>query len=327
MTVKMDIPNKGRLNERSIELITKAGINLGDDWGRKLNIKVPDLDLEVFFVRAQDIPIFIDSGAVDFGITGQDVTAEAGKELKNVLNLRFGQCRLSIAAPEESAIARTGKMEDGIRVATSFPYLTRKYFEDRGISAEIVFVQGAAEIMPQLGVSDAISDLVATGSTLRMNRLKEIDTVIESDMELLLPAWHVPQESERIHLYRELDDIERDQDIDAFAARLVDRFGKIPEPTQQLLLVPRLRRLARKLGIEKVVMRERRMYLYFVDESNKAYYQSPMFGRLLHYLSLNPRRVKIRQGDTGRRSFQVLNIPTVPDALNVLQTALTLPPI
>ena len=181
MTVKMAIPNKGRLNERSIELITKAGINLGDDWGRKLNIKVPDLDLEVFFVRAQDIPIFIDSGAVDFGITGQDVTAEAGKELKNVLNLRFGQCRLSIAAPEESAIARTGKMEDGIRVATSFPYLTRKYFEDRGISAEIVFVQGAAEIMPQLGVSDAISDLVATGSTLRMNRLKEIDTVIESE--------------------------------------------------------------------------------------------------------------------------------------------------
>ena len=74
-------------------------------------------------------------------------------------------------------------------------------------------------------------------------------------------------------------------------------------------------------------MRERRMYLYFVDESNKAYYQSPMFGRLLHYLSLNPRRVKIRQGDTGRRSFQVLNIPTVTDALNVLQTALTLPPI
>ena len=153
------------------------------------------------------------------------------------------------------------------------------------------------------------------------------DTVIESDMELLLPAWYVPQESERINLYRELDDIERDQDIDAFAARLVDRFGKIPEPTQQLLLVPRLRRLARKLGIEKVVMRERRMYLYFVDESNKAYYQSPMFGRLLHYLSLNPRRVKIRQGDTGRRSFQVLNIPTVTDALNVLQTALTLPPI
>ena len=194
----MAIPNKGRLNERSIELITKAGINLGDDWGRKLNIKVPDLDLEVFFVRAQDIPIFIDSGAVDFGITGQDVTAEAGKELKNVLNLRFGQCRLSIAAPEESAIARTGKMEDGIRVATSFPYLTRKYFEDRGISAEIVFVQGAAEIMPQLGVSDAISDLVATGSTLRMNRLKEIDTVIESEASVFQKALDDPDKKDRI---------------------------------------------------------------------------------------------------------------------------------
>lgn len=188
MTVKMAIPNKGRLNERSIELITKAGISLGEDWGRKLNIKVPDLDLEVFFVRAQDIPIFIASGAVDFGITGEDVTAEAGKDLENVLSLRFGQCRLSIAAPEDSAIAQTGKMEDGIRVATSFPKLTADYFRKKGIAAEIVFVQGAAEIMPRLGVSDAISDLVASGNTLRMNRLKEIDTVIESEAAVFTTA-------------------------------------------------------------------------------------------------------------------------------------------
>lgn len=153
------------------------------------------------------------------------------------------------------------------------------------------------------------------------------DTIIESDLELLLPAWYVPQESERINLYRELDDIDRDADIDAFAARLVDRFGQIPEPTQQLLMVPKLRRLARRLGIEKVVMKDRRMYLYFVDESNKAYYQSPMFGRLLHFLQLNPRRVKIRESERGRRSFAILNIPTVSDALKVFETTLTLPPV
>ena len=76
MTVKMAIPNKGRLNERAIELLTKAGIDLGPSWGRSLNIKIPNLDLEVIFVRAQDIPVFIQSGAVDFGITGQDVAAE-----------------------------------------------------------------------------------------------------------------------------------------------------------------------------------------------------------------------------------------------------------
>ncbi|AGI47549.1 ATP phosphoribosyltransferase [Thermoplasmatales archaeon BRNA1] len=180
MTVKMAVPNKGRLNERAIELITKAGIQLGDDWGRKLNIHVPDLDLEVFFIRAQDIPVFIDSGAVDFGITGQDVEAEAGKKLTDILDLNFGQCRLAIAAPDDSEIAKTGKMKDGIRVATSFPKLTKKFFDAKGIKADIVFVQGAAEIMPLLGVSDCIADLVATGGTLRMNHLVEVVTIIES---------------------------------------------------------------------------------------------------------------------------------------------------
>jgi len=181
MTVKMAVPNKGRLNERAVELITKAGIYLGDDWGRKLNIKVPDLDLEVFFIRAQDIPIFIESGAVDFGITGQDVAAEAGVKIKKIMDLEFGRCRLAVAAPEDSKIALTGKLTDGVRIATSFPKLTKKYCRELGIKADIVFVQGAAEIMPQLGVSDAIADLVATGSTLRMNRLKEISTILESE--------------------------------------------------------------------------------------------------------------------------------------------------
>ncbi|MGI6008765.1 MAG: ATP phosphoribosyltransferase [Methanomethylophilus sp.] len=181
MTLKMGIPNKGRLNERAVELITKAGINLGEDWGRKLNIKVPDLDLEVFLTRAQDIPVFIASGAVDFGITGQDVAAESGATgLKDILDLGFGQCRLSIAAPEDSAIAKTGKMKDGVRVATSFPKMTKKFFDAKGIKAEIVYVQGAAEIMPMLGVADCISDLVATGGTLRMNHLKEVETIMES---------------------------------------------------------------------------------------------------------------------------------------------------
>lgn len=200
MTVRMAIPNKGRLNERTIELITRAGITLGEDWGRRLNIHVPGLDLEVFLVRAQDIPIFIDSGAVDFGITGQDVTAEAGKELKDLLDLNFGQCRLAIAAPEGSEIADTGKMGDGIRVATSFPNLTAKYFREKGIDAQIVFVQGAAEVMPQLGVSDAISDLVATGNTLRMNRLKVVDTVLESQASVFTSerAMSDPKKKERI---------------------------------------------------------------------------------------------------------------------------------
>lgn len=180
MTVRMAVPNKGRLNERTIQLMGKAGIPLGSDYGRRLEVDIPSMGLQVFFLRAQDIPVFIASGAVDFGVTGQDVEAEAGSNLEMVLPLEFGHCRLSIAAPETSDVAKSGKMKDGIRIATSFPKLTAGFLEKKGIKGEVVFVQGAAEIMPQLGVSDAIADLVATGSTLRMNHLVEVETIMES---------------------------------------------------------------------------------------------------------------------------------------------------
>ncbi|MFA6642674.1 MAG: ATP phosphoribosyltransferase, partial [Methanomethylophilus sp.] len=156
MTVKMAIPNKGRLNVRAVELVSKAGIGLGDSLERKLSVRVPDLDLEIFFVRAQDIPTFIASGAVDFGLTGQDLVAEAGYQLEKLLDLNFGQCRLAIAGPEYSPIVKNGVYPAGVRVATSYPRLTRRYFEEQGVAAEIVPVQGAAEIMPHLGVSDLI---------------------------------------------------------------------------------------------------------------------------------------------------------------------------
>ena len=151
------------------------------------------------------------------------------------------------------------------------------------------------------------------------------DTMIESDLELMLPAWYVPLESERINLYRELDSLERDADIAAFGDRLRDRFGELPEVTEQLLLIPQLRRKARQLGVEKVVLKNRRMHLYFVAD-NPAYYQSPMFGRLLHFLQDHPRRVTIKD-NAGRRSFTILNIPSAQTALEILDTVLALAPI
>ncbi len=149
------------------------------------------------------------------------------------------------------------------------------------------------------------------------------DCVIESDLELLLPAWYVPQESERISLYQELDSIERELDLQAFRSRLEDRFGKVPRETVELLRIPRLRRLARRLGVEKVVIKQSVMYLYFVGDNNVAYYQSPMFGRLLNYLQQNPRRVKIRERN-GRRSFAISDVETVEAAVDILQTVIAL---
>ncbi|MDE6271275.1 MAG: transcription-repair coupling factor, partial [Muribaculaceae bacterium] len=163
------------------------------------------------------------------------------------------------------------------------------------------------------GADDGADDFVA-------------DCTVETDMELLLPAGYVPQESERIALYRELDSIERELDLRAFADRLVDRFGKIPRETAELLRIPRLRRLARRLGIEKVALKQGAMYLYFVGEENVAYYQSAMFGRLVSYLQSNPARVRIRQNGT-RRSFAIMHVDTVEEAVDILQTVLALNPV
>lgn len=164
--------------------------------------------------------------------------------------------------------------------------------------------------------------------TLKAERTEEeefvADCAIESDMELLLPADYVPQESERIALYRELDNIDREMDLMEFQSNLIDRFGKIPPETAELIRVPRLRRLGRQLGIEKISLKQGLMYLYFVDESNKAYYQSPMFGRLITYLQQNPLRVKIRE-KAGKRSFSIANVPSVETAVDILQEIHALP--
>ncbi len=149
------------------------------------------------------------------------------------------------------------------------------------------------------------------------------DCTVESDLELLLPPEYVPQESERISLYKELDGIERELDLQQFRLRLEDRFGKIPRVTAELLRIPRLRRLAQSLGIERVMLKQGRMYLYFVDETNRAYYQSPMFGRCLGYLQANPRRAQLRQKGE-KRSMLISDVPTVEEAVAILQQILAM---
>jgi len=149
------------------------------------------------------------------------------------------------------------------------------------------------------------------------------DTNIESDMELLLPPSYVPQDSERIALYRELDAIERETDLLAFRSRLVDRFGKMPPEAAELLRIPTLRAIARRLGIEKVVLKQDSMYLYLVGEDNRAYYNSRAFGRLLAYVSTHASRTRLRQTH-DRRSVVIGSVPTVEEAVAVLTEISTL---
>lgn len=168
------------MNERAVELLIKAGIDLGEDIGRRLYIKARNQDVEVLFLRAQDIPEFVAAGAIDMGITGEDMVAEAGSDLVELMGLRFGYCHMAVAVPEESGIKDAKDIPEGSRIATSYPNIARRYFESMGKNVSIIVVTGAAEIMPYLGISDYIVDLVSTGSTLKMNRMIEAGRILDS---------------------------------------------------------------------------------------------------------------------------------------------------
>ena len=198
MTLKFGVPNKGRLNERTIELLAKAGIDLGEDVGRRLYIRARNQDIEVLFLRAQDIPEFVATGAIDIGITGQDQVAEAGAQLEQVLELRFGYCHMAVAVPEASGIKDASEIKDGSRIATSYPNIARRYFESLGKDVSVIVVTGAAEIMPYLGISDYIVDLVSTGSTLKMNRMIEAGRILDSQAAVFTSKQSMEKYGEQI---------------------------------------------------------------------------------------------------------------------------------
>ena len=147
-----------------------------------------------------------------------------------------------------------------------------------------------------------------------------------TDLELLFPATYVPQENERITLYRELDNMEDERQVDDFIERMIDRFGSIPVEAQELIRIVPLRMVARSLGIEKIALKQGGMYTYFVGEENVAYYQSQAFGRMLRYLQNNPLKVKIRERN-GRRSFLFDDVKTVTAALQILRGISELRPV
>ena len=150
------------------------------------------------------------------------------------------------------------------------------------------------------------------------------DCVVESDLELRLPPEYVPQEGERIALYQELDNMEGSEQTEAFRARLQDRFGPVPAVTEELIRIVPLRSVAKQLGIERLLLKQGSMYLYFTGDDNRAYYQSPAFGRFLTYMQANGRRTQLRDRN-GKRSMQITGVQTVLQALDIMTTIRTLP--
>lgn len=177
--LRIALPNKGRLAGGAVELLEQAGLALDARGERALQASLGG-ELLALFVGAKDIPELVADGAADVGITGRDLVSECGRELEVALDLGFGRCRLAVAAREEGPIQDGADVPAGARVATSFPNLTTGYFRARGKEVTLVPLSGAVEIAPHLGVADVIVDLVATGSTLRVNGLREVATILES---------------------------------------------------------------------------------------------------------------------------------------------------
>ena len=185
MKIKIAIPSKGRISEPSINILEKAGLGLVDKNNRKLISKTFNENIEVMFARASDIPEFVNDGVADMGITGVDLIQENEADIEELLDLRFGQTKLVIAAPEESNIKSIDDIREDMKVATEFPILTKKYLEKNGLNLKIVKLSGSTEAAPFIGIADLITDLTSTGTTLKMNHLEIIDVILESTIKLI----------------------------------------------------------------------------------------------------------------------------------------------
>lgn len=182
--LRIALPNKGRLADDALELLERAGLEPSVASDRSLRADLGD-DFIALFVRARDIPEFVADGAADLGITGSDLVVEADRSLATLLPLGFGRCRLAVAARDESDWQSVDDLPEGARIATSFPRTTERWFRERGKPVELVPVSGAAEIAPHIGVADVIVDLVSTGSTLKMNGLREVATLMQAEAVLV----------------------------------------------------------------------------------------------------------------------------------------------
>ena len=182
--LRIALPNKGRLADDARSVFTDAGLEIRAHGERALTASLGDR-FEAIFVRAQDIPEFVADGAANAGITGLDLVAESGRDLDSLADLGFGRCRLVVAATDDSGIHSLADIPRNARVATSFPRVAKDFFNRRDHDVEIVPVSGATEIAPHLGIAEVIVDLVSTGSTLRVNGLHEVSTVLESSAHVI----------------------------------------------------------------------------------------------------------------------------------------------
>ncbi|HVX51796.1 MAG TPA: ATP phosphoribosyltransferase [Chitinophagaceae bacterium] len=183
MKLKIAVQKSGRLHDDSIRLLKECGIDISNGVN-KLKSEATNFPLEVFFLRDDDIPQYVEDAVADIGFVGENVVYEKKKNVEVVEKLGFGKCRLSIAVRRGDVYEDAGFLH-GKRIATSYPALVQEYIDKKGIDAEIHEISGSVEIAPGIGLAEAICDLVSSGSTLFMNGLKEVETILQSQAVLI----------------------------------------------------------------------------------------------------------------------------------------------
>jgi len=181
--LKIAVQKSGRLNEASLKLLKDCGISV-DNGKNQLRASVSNFPLEILYLRNGDIPQYLEDGVADIAILGENVVVESGKNIKVLEKLGFSKCRLSIAVPKGFDY-RSLKDLEGKKIATSYPNTLRNYLEKNGVNADIHVISGSVEIAPNIGLADAICDIVSSGSTLFNNGLKEVEQLLKSEAALV----------------------------------------------------------------------------------------------------------------------------------------------
>jgi ATP phosphoribosyltransferase len=181
--IKLAIQKSGRLHDSSVQLLRECGIKLTNGV-RKLKSTVDNFPMEIFYLRDDDIPQYVQDGVAHIGIVGENIIAEKQKDIVLAKKLGFAKCRLSLAIPKHKDYIGIGDLE-GKKIATSYKNILGDYLKKNGVGAEIHEISGSVEIAPGIGLADAICDLVSTGSTLFVNGLKEVETIFKSEAVLI----------------------------------------------------------------------------------------------------------------------------------------------
>ncbi|MFT4223977.1 ATP phosphoribosyltransferase [Dysgonomonas sp.] len=195
MVLRIAVQSKGRLFEETMELLQEAGIKL-NNIKRTLLIPAKDFPVEILFLRDDDIPQAVATGVADIGVVGENEFVEKNENADIVKRLGFSKCRLSLAIPKDEDYQDI-KWFEGKKIATSYPFILKKYLKKQNINSEIHIITGSVEISPSIGLSDAIFDIVSSGGTLVSNRLKEVEVVMRSEA-LLIAAKNLSREKKDI---------------------------------------------------------------------------------------------------------------------------------